>query len=366
MSTTDDDFTNDAGTFDEAGAESRLARPGREISETTRALFARASAAVKASLDGDAEADELEVLDTSEPAPAAAEAAPAPAPVTAAPAAAPAAPAEAPAAVVDADLVAERAQLEAERATLAAEREAWQRERAAADDAEAPEDFAGAVRDLMKRWTGASDDNALRVELADLVTELSSNVLGVPLAPAAQAEMLRKRTERMVRTHQAKLDKREREMAEKERVRAEAAEKAEAHRMLSGALTSRADSYPYLASEDDGATIVMSVVEAEFKRTGKMPAWEDAARRCEAALKSKADAWYQKRSKLFTAAAPAAPPASAPKSATSSGAALTNRGAAAAPQAEPAEVDAMLPNEERRRRSLAMLRARQAEAGANT
>ncbi len=362
MSNLDDDVsTIDAGTADtrvgDASGEHRGAYT-RVVSDQTRALFAKAAAAVKSQLEeGEDDGPALGIETTpAEPAPAAvADAAPAATP-EATPAAAPTSAAPA----ADDAVVLARTQLEAERAAFAAERAEWEARRATATADDVPDDPAAWVMERIKSW-GAGTDEALRAELADLVTELSAKALGVPLNPATQAKLSQKRAERIVAQHNARLDKRERELAAKEEARQAAADKAEATRLLGAALTAKAEQFPFLNAEDDPAAIVYGIVEADHKRTGTTTSWEEAAARAEAAIKAKATAWHAKRAKMFQPA-PADPQTSATKATATSpgGQALTNR-AAAGGQAPPAVNDADLSNEERRARSMRRLAASLAE-----
>ncbi len=266
-----------------------------------------------------------------------------------------------PPAQVSAEVEAERAALAADRAALIAERADWERQRAAPSD-EAPDDPAAAVKDLLRRWTGAADDTALRGEVADLISELSASVLGIALHPETRQQIAAKKAERIVARHNSNLSKREQALEAKAAEQQQVAERARiVTTVLAPAITKAADKFPFLAAEDNAADIIYEMAAAEYKRTKVDPNWETLAAKAEEHIKAKATAWAAKRSKLFQPTAMSA--AATQHSLVTQGGApssqgaktLSNRGGASPAIPSPAD-DGEMTNEMRRARSKARLR----------
>jgi hypothetical protein len=357
--------TNEAGEAfarqGEGGGEAKQTRT-RELSESTRSLFKKAADAMKSQL-ADGGADGFEPVIPPEggeaepvveaPAVAAAVGAPAPEPT-----------AEGVAPALDQRVVAEWERLNAARAEhekAVAELAARQTDLALLD--EVPESPAETIRELVKRWSGASTPEALRDEMAELISELSYGVLGINLAPDVRTRIESKKAQRIVKSHTARLTKREQELAKKTEAAAEASQRTAAVQNLNGGIAAKVAEWPHLAAEEDAGDRVFEVMLKEHNRSGTIIPWEQAAKQADQELRAKNTAWASKRAHLFTPTpaatqAPGSSAGNANQGAPSSikGAhALTNRGAAApapAPAADTGEWD----NDARRARSKARLR----------
>jgi hypothetical protein len=155
----------------------------------------------------------------------------------------------------------------------------------------------------------------MRDEVADLITELSTTVLGVQPDPNIRAKIEAKRATKGVKAQMAKLTAREQALATERQAIAERDQRTQTERMLHQEISNPeiAKQHPYLALEEEAGGMIYDVVESKFKRdlaAGNanpvaMP-WKDAAKQIDDYLKTKWGAAYDKRSHLF---APKAPPA---------------------------------------------------------
>jgi hypothetical protein len=359
-----------AGAGDSTSVVGKL---GRNISKTTRELFAKAASKMKAQLEAGEDPDDLVPAvklegdtDDEEPSAAAAQAA-AQAAATKPPA--PATPAVAAPAAADAAESRDRlrtAQLDAREAELAA------REAAAAAVPALPhgerylEQGASVIVELLKEWTGETDDNAIKAEVADLITELSGQVLGFQVTPEIRTRLDSKRALKAMKVFKASQAKSEAQRAEDAKAATERQNMLAAAAIIGKEIgsTSKAK-FPFLAEEENPGHEVVNLIERHFAKTGEQLDWDKAAERIETHLKKIASGWYAKRRHLLTEAPASAPaPAAAPQGDVPQGdpssirrsRTLTNGSAAAAgtPQAQ----DAGFSNEARRRATLAKHKAR--------
>lgn len=174
------------------------------------------------------------------------------------------------------------------------------------------------VMDLIKRSLGVEKDEDVRTEVADLVSALSNEVLGVDLPADVRALMESKRTKRIVKNHERRLTQREQEI---ERKRLES-EHTQLRAQAIGALTRavHADDgrkqYQWLSRESNPGEIIADVIEAQQRKDGDSGAplaWAEAAKRADAYLQRQASAYYDARKDLFQTGQPAIP---APTTAT--------------------------------------------------
>ena len=172
-------------------------------------------------------------------------------------------------------------------------------------------------------------EDEFKSEVADLITMLSSDVLGVPLPENVRTKLEAAQAKKMVRTHKTILSRKEAEaQARAEKERAAATEKAEAERVerewqsaaekLTGHVQTEAvaKTYPWLAAEDDPGAAIVDVIRSFLNRDGTKLAWHEAAKMADDYLRDEHTKAYQKRQALFSAGtAPAAKPAApaAPK-----------------------------------------------------
>lgn len=297
-----------------APADPHSIRRGRNVSEKTRELFAKAAADIKRQQEDTAgegafgEYDEGYTAPAPKQAPAAAMPVPAAplAPTVAQPATVPPAPS------LDPSVLELRERLTAKEAQLV-ERESALTAREAASDIEKHRDAyidrgAGAIVDLIKSWNGEMTPEDFQSEIADLITGLSSGVLGVQLPADVRAQMESRRAVKTVRAHTAKLSKREAEIEAKQRAATEADTRVRAIHALGGELAKPEVSaqFKFLAAEDNAAEIIFDVVESQLKRDGTMLQWTEAAKRANEYLETKWRAAYDKRASLLsTSPAPA-------------------------------------------------------------
>lgn len=210
-----------------------------------------------------------------------------------------------------------RAQLEARAADLEAREKALATSEGAADLGKARTQYlehgAVAVRDLIKGWLGkdATDDD-LRQEVADLITDLSVQVLGVDVPSEIRAKMDTKRALRSVKVLKESITESEAVKAK----RAEADREEQGKRMAINALNQEikqtakeyAKKFPYLAAEDDPGELVYLTAQKQHAKDGTILQWEEAARRVDEHLKKQVSAFFDKRKHLIAAPAQAGGP----------------------------------------------------------
>lgn len=359
----DDDDGDAAGFGSEAGPAIRR----REFSPKTRELFKRASAAVKAEVAAHGGVDDLVPAiageDDDEDVPAIA--APAAAQAAVAPATVPA-----PAPSLDPRNVAEWEKLNRERATFAEERKRWDAERATvAAELGAGEEYlehpAKVISALVKKWTGITDDAELKDEVADLITSLSAEALGLPLSADVRSRIEARQARKIVKAHTAKLTRKEQAIARREEQAQQQQERVSAERMLAEGVTQQSAAFPYLASEDSPGEIVYDVIKTHHDKSGEVLDWKVAAQRANDYLKEKADAYYARRRHLFSEApAPQGtptPPTSAPQGDPSGirRSRTLRNGPSSAPSGQsPVDASGRFDNEAHRKQSLGRLRER--------
>ncbi len=164
---------------------------------------------------------------------------------------------------------------------------------------------AGVVVKLLKKFSGL-DGDALKEEVADLVTALSMSELGVDVPPEVRDRLDRKITSRALKAMKEGLSKREQDAA-KQREQAQETEKRNyAVHLLREELKKpdHSTAYPHLAAEDDPGTLIVELYERRIKegRDPKAYQWSHAAKEVNDYLEKQASAWFDKRRHLFTAA----------------------------------------------------------------
>lgn len=299
-----------------------------------------------------------DILDPDEPAPIAALAVAAKAkleganaPPVAAAVPAPAAP---PAPSLDPEVRALKESLKSERDAIAKERAELEKQRApaaaavtahasTADDIEAYLDSAPTwLRQRLETMRADKmTDDEFKSEVADLITMLSGDVLGVPLPEIVRTKLEATQAKKMVRTNKVIMSRKEAAAAEKAAADALAAnERAENEKVeigwknASASLSKHmvdgdpretdpnkhpAKVYPWLAAEDDPGSVIVDVIRAKLNKDGTQLAWHEAAKVADEYLADNAKRYYDKRKPLLgggaapVAAAKAAVPAAAVK-----------------------------------------------------
>lgn len=263
-----------------------IRRHGHPVSKQVRELFKKAAASIKEQL-GDDEPDE-DAADYDEPEHRAPGDKTMPAgrsPAQADPASSSPQGQAPPAPSLDADVQKLRQELSERTAELdERERGIDERERQADHGAFVDgyiDNRAAALRDLFKARGIATTDDEWKDEVADLVTELSGSVLGVPLPAEIKNRIDAKRALRASKRGREQLVA-ERTALDKQRKAAEAdQERARALDALGKELRqdTHAKAYPWLSATDNPAEIVWDVIETAAKKGEPVPQWTEAARR---------------------------------------------------------------------------------------
>jgi len=331
-------------------------RRTRVYTPETRAAYDKAAADIKLQLQEGLSADDMDDLDLGQqerpalpeqkPAPRAEVA---PAPDKPAPGATPPAPS------LDPAVLEKRRELDQRAAELdQREQQLATRER----DGEAQRIYDGyaertvpTVIDLVKRSLGIDKDEDIKSEIADLVSALSGEVLGVELPPEVRAAMDNKRTKRLVLNHERRLTEREAAL-ERKRIEAETtAQRGEAMRRLDAHFGSDEGKkqYPWLARESNAGQIVVEWIEGQMRRDGKDAkpmAWAEAAKLANQVLEQRTRKHYELRRDLLNNGTDQKPTTAKPAPVSTQqgdpagirgSRALTNAGASQPSGAEPAE-----------------------------
>lgn len=353
----------------EGGFDSSVATEGSKIQTTAqmraqrqaqgRKLFAEAMLAGKKEAAKPAAAkpaSEPDVLDPEAPIPPAAQQQIAAAKAAAAPAAEVPPAVAPPAPGLDPEVRQLRESLKADRAKLDAERAEWEKQRhaEAAKPAEQTPDAlsleryldssAGAFRAWLEAMRGEKlTDEDFKSEASDFVTQLSGDVLGVPLPDAMRTALEAKLARKSVKTFKTIQEKRSAEAAKRaEAERAAAEEKAANEHMeaewgkAAGALSQQfapqpdatgtpqvsaaAKAYPWLAIREEPGKHIVDVIRSQLKADGTQLTWQEASKRANDFLADSAKQFVEKHRALLApllappakpapAAAPAAKPA---------------------------------------------------------
>lgn len=290
----------------------RTPRGTRPVSAKVRAMFKEAAAKIASQhTDDPDDDDDVAVIGDQEPAygsdkaPAAAGA---PAVTTGATGNAPAAPAiSPPAPSMDPQVEQLRTQWSAKLADLDAREQALTTAEKASDSTRLRDVYfekgAPAIVEMLKKWTGLDGDD-LRDEIADLVTDLSGQSLGVALPSEVKSRIESKRATKAIKAFKAEQLERERaaEARTQEIQQAEGRSRAVTALGREMAKPEIADRFRYLSAEDNAGELIYDVVEAQLKRDGTMLRWEEAAKRADDYLGKQASAWFDKRKHLLSAA----------------------------------------------------------------
>lgn len=332
----------------------------RVLADGTRKLFATAAASLKEQLDAE-DSDEEVAIKPPDESLAAAAGAVAPSPGSPAAPSSPAAAAPAP------DAAASRAQLQLEvREKSIADREAklLEREKATEPQRERYLDkSATTIRDLVKEWTGAASDDEVKDEIADLITELSDSVLGLPVSSELRSRTESRRAVRQVKSYKADLTRREQALEERRAADEQKQRESAAANAVGAQLQTVAAKYPHLMVRDEPHAIVWDVIKTKASREPTwQPNWEEAAQLANDYYAKEHKTTHDKISRLFAPAATAAPAQAAThQGAPQSRGARTLTNAVAAPVTTSAPVESLddepYDRQAARRKSLGSLRA---------
>jgi hypothetical protein len=158
-----------------------------------------------------------------------------------------------------------------------------------------------------------SEDD-FKSEVADFVTLLSSDVLGVRLPDEIRARIDSSLAKKAMGAMRAREDRRAKAETEKQEAARVAREWQDAARALDVEFKDEATGkkYPWLAAVDpqeDGATpgqIVVDVIQSALRKDGTVLSWEEASKQANDYLKNKSSRHYDRRKHLLSAA-PVAP-----------------------------------------------------------
>lgn len=295
------------------GADAVLQRKPRVISKKARELFKTAADKLKAQLKDDDEEFTNGVADAEPEAAAAAEVKAEPAEVAPKPAEVVVPP---PAPSLDPAIEQHKQRLDMRASELdAREKQIVDREKAVGADFDGLRDTyydkpSAATVAFIRRMIGAGEADDITEEVADLITQLSGDVLKVPLSPEIRSRLESKLALKSVKAQKQQLTKREQEI---EARRVAAAEKDERVRAISslGAemqKEERAKEFPFLAAEDNAGELVFEVIEAQHKRDQSILPWTEAAKRANDYLSQQWRRAYDKRRPLLSAAPDKEPP----------------------------------------------------------
>lgn len=305
---------DDSGDEDEAaldGERTVTARGRHVISDKTRALFKSAAEAMKKQLEEDGDESPFGEYDEGVAPPKAKQTASQAAAVAAKqPPAEPAKPA-APAAQPTAEAEAVRAQLDARRVELDEREQRVTAAERAGDMAQVRNRYfehgAPAIRDLVKGWLGkdATDDD-LKQEVADLITDLSVQVLGVDVPSEVRAKIDTKRALRSVKVLKESITESEAAKAKRQEAEQEEQGRKAAIQALNQEIRQPTKDYakrfPYLAAEEDPGDLIFRTAQRQHAKDGTILQWEEAAKRVNDYLHKQAESFYDKHRHLFSAA----------------------------------------------------------------
>lgn len=164
-----------------------------------------------------------------------------------------------------------------------------------------------AVADMLRGFLGKeATEEEVRAEIADLISDLSTTVLGVDIPDEIKTKMEAKRAIRSVKVFKESLTETEALKAKREQDEQQKAARNRAIHILDKEITDTAKpytkEYPWLAAEDNPGEIITEVVEAQHRKDGTVLHWTEAAKRANEYLQKKASAYHDKRRHLFTAA----------------------------------------------------------------
>ncbi len=168
---------------------------------------------------------------------------------------------------------------------------------------------APAIVEILKKWEGVEGD-ALKDVVADLVSDLTTSILGVEIPQEVKDRLEAKRTRKQVqrmrseqsRTAKEAQDRAEAAQDEANRVRVKAVLQQEISK------TEHASAYPWLSKEQNPGEIIYDVVQAAFDKDGTKLTWQEAAKRANDYLHNQSRAWFDaRRDLLVTASGQGAP-----------------------------------------------------------
>lgn len=304
---------DDSGDEDEAALDlpsGHVEKRGRHvISDKTRALFKSAADAMKKQLDEEGDESPFGEYDEGVAPPKAKTAAQAAAVEAKEPPAEVAKPV--PVAQPTAESEAVRAQLEARRIELDEREQRVTAAERAGDMAQVRNRYfehgAPAIRDLVKGWLGKeATDEDLKQEVADLITDLSVQVLGVDVPSEVRAKIDTKRALRSVKVLKESITESEATKAKRQEAEQEEQGRKAAINALNQEIRQPTKDYakrfPHLAAEDDPGDLIYRTAQRQHAKDGTVLKWEDAAKRVDDYLRKQADDFYDKRRHLFSAA----------------------------------------------------------------
>jgi len=164
--------------------------------------------------------------------------------------------------------------------------------------------MAPAVYEAVKKWEGSEDPEALKDAVADLVTDLSVNYLGVEVPAEVKQRLENKRAVKSVRLMKESIAQQEKSREAKLQQAQQEEQRVHVRTVLSKAMSEAKyiEQFPYLAAEEHPGSLILDVYEAQKKRDGTELHWEEAAKRANEFLGNQASAWFDKRKHLLAKA----------------------------------------------------------------
>jgi hypothetical protein len=165
-------------------------------------------------------------------------------------------------------------------------------------------------------------DEDFKLEAGDFITQMSADVMGVPLPDAVRTKLDAALAKRSVKTYKTLQAKKEADAAKRaEQEQAKAAERAAAeeterqwtnattvlNRAFAGGKVDGIDvtkEYPWLHAEDEPGKIVVDVIRRASEKDGTNLSWQEASKKANDFLKTYNEKHYEKRKPLLGTAAP--------------------------------------------------------------
>jgi len=158
-----------------------------------------------------------------------------------------------------------------------------------------------ALRDLLKQHGLISTDEEWKDEVADLISDLSGQVLEVHLPSELRNKIDAKRALRAVQIDRRRRADREAAIERKRLEAQQQSERSQFHMALTKELEKpeHVNAYPWLRAEDDPAGVILEVAQAQFQKDGSTITWQQAAQRANDYLSSYGADYNEKRRHLL-------------------------------------------------------------------
>lgn len=163
---------------------------------------------------------------------------------------------------------------------------------------------APAVVEIIKKWAQTSTDDELKDEIADLVSDLSHQFLGVEIPQEVKDRLENRRTRKGIKVWKADQERAAKDAEERQKATQAEQNRVRVKGILQQEITKpeHVKAFPWLTAEPNAGEIVFDVIDAQHAKDGTRLTIEEAAKRANDYLKSQSQAWFDKRRHLFTTA----------------------------------------------------------------